>query len=220
MTSRKFVLPNTHPILELKDAALRWPSPGGGSVQALAPSSFTLSAHDSAVVRGPSGSGKTSLLLLAGGMLHPTSGTARHEGGVGFVFQTLELVPYLDVRENIALGVRSNGSDANARIDMLIDELGLSARIHHRPDELSTGECQRAATARALAADPSLILADEPTGNLDDENASVVLGALARHVTRGAALLLATHAPLYGLEPTREFTLDSGMLTEVTGENR
>jgi putative ABC transport system ATP-binding protein len=208
------------PILELNAAALRWPAPDGGVVQALAPSSLTLHAGDRAVVRGPSGSGKTSLLLLAGGMLHPSAGDAHHKGGVGFVFQTLELLPYLNVRENVALGMRSNGNQTNTHVDALIDELGLTQRSRHRPHELSTGECQRAATARALVSDPALILADEPTGNLDDENAAIVLGALARHAERGAALLLATHAPLHGLEPSREFALDHGVLTELTGDAR
>ena len=205
------------PVLTLNEATLRWPGRNGTAVDALAPCSLKIFSGDRVVLRGPSGSGKTSLLLLAGGMLHPSSGTAQHEGHVGFVFQTLELLPYLNVRENILLGLRHQKQSSTDRVEELLDVLGLTERAHHRPHELSTGESQRAATARSLVSNPALILADEPTGNLDDENAAIVLRALAQQSEEGAALILATHASVHGLQPTREFALEDGKLNELEG---
>jgi len=210
-------MPEQNTVLRFENASLRWSRRKGDAIQALAPTSFTLEAGDRAVIRGPSGSGKTTLLLLAGGMLHPTTGRIDHPSKVGFVFQTLELLPYLTVRENIALGATRQVSHETLELDPLLEELGLQARADHRPHELSTGECQRTATARALVSNPTLILADEPTGNLDDENAEIVLHALSRQTERGASLLLVTHGPLHQLEPTRSMTLKEGVLTEAGG---
>lgn len=201
-----------HNILELADVQVRWPRPGGGWVDALARSSLAIHAGDFAVVRGPSGAGKTTLLLVAGGMLQPTSGSARCAGSVGFVFQTLELLPYLDIRDNVRLGLRRNGEARD--VDRLLEELGIAERARHRPHQLSTGECQRVATARALASNPSLLLADEPTGNLDQEHAAVVLSALERHAQAGGAVILATHGDLGDIVATRQFSIESGILRE------
>jgi len=207
---------DTTPILVLEDAALRWET-RTRPVEALGATSLRLEAGERVVVRGPSGAGKTSLLLVAGGMLQPTSGRAMHVGRVGFVFQTLELLPYLDVRENIAVGAVDGDEDCMQRLELLTGLLGLTDRLDHRPNELSTGECQRVATARALLSRPSLILADEPTGNLDEENARLVLEALAAETEAGAALLMATHAPVDGLEATRELRIENGMISATEG---
>ena len=180
--------------------------------------SLRLDPGDLAVVRGASGSGKTTLLLVAGGMLHPRGGSTNvdgRDGTVGFIFQTLELLPYLDVQENIRVGLTNRSRPED--IDRLLEELGLTERARHRPHQLSIGECQRVATARALVGRPTLVLADEPTGNLDERNASIVLTALARHAREGGAVLLATHGPIDALEANRLFEIDSGTLRELEG---
>ena len=162
-------------------------------------------------VRGPSGCGKTTLLLMLGGMLRPTTGTvtvggqdlyaldlkarARYRAReIGFVFQMFHLVPYLIVMENVLLAARpeANGAGA-ARARELLDRLGLASRLDHTPGELSAGERQRTAIARALFPRPRLILADEPTGNLDPENAAEVFKHLQSFHRRGGTVIVVTH---------------------------
>jgi len=164
-------------------------------------------------VRGPSGSGKTTLLLTAGGMIRPTSGKVLLDGEdlyalspkaraqvrarrVGFVFQMFHLVPYLNVLENVlAAGLASGGTDP-ARARELVEQVGLAHRLRHRPGELSAGERQRVAIARALLNRPDVILADEPTGNLDPDNAAAVMEHLAAFHRAGGTVLLVTHESL------------------------
>lgn len=161
-------------------------------------------------VQGPSGCGKSTLLAVAGGLLAPDSGTVTIAGedpyavsadqrarfraaNIGFVFQQFHLVPYLSVRENVlSAALATKLADASVRADELLQRFGLESRAHHVPGELSTGERQRTALARALLNRPQLILADEPTGNLDSANAEVVLKHLAE-VAQEAAVLLVTH---------------------------
>jgi putative ABC transport system ATP-binding protein len=204
--------PQNTSILELRKATMSWPRPGGGRITAVHSLDLAVQAADLGVIRGPSGSGKTTLLLLAGGLLQPHTGSRIGTPRVGFIFQTLELLPYLDVRQNIRLGLSKAGDEDD--VEQLLEELGLTERADHRPHQLSTGECQRTATARALASRPALLLADEPTGNLDPENALIVLRALDGLVQRGGAVLVATHGSIEGLNPTRQFTMDSGTLSE------
>ena len=163
------------------------------------------------VIRGPSGCGKTTLLLSVGGMLRPTSGRLAVDGQelyqlsirerakfraqkIGFVFQMFHLVPYLNVHENVMLaaGPGPNGA-SSARANDLLSRLGLAARAHHRPAALSAGERQRAAIARALLNQPKLILADEPTGNLDPENAAEVFRHLREFHRAGGTVIVVTH---------------------------
>ena len=160
------------------------------------------------VVKGPSGSGKTTLLMMIAGMLKPTtgqvivddrdiyamSGLERAEfrsANVGFIFQMFHLLPYLNVHDNILLA--GSGEKARERTNQLLTELGLSGRINHRPAELSAGEKQRTATARALLNEPRIILADEPTGNLDRDNAAEVIKHLSGFRRNGGTVLMATH---------------------------
>jgi ABC-type lipoprotein export system ATPase subunit len=196
--------------------------------------SLTLKRGDFACLRGPSGSGKTTLLLTIGGMQRPTRGTvdvaghadlyakssaerarvrARH---VGFVFQMFHLVPYLDVVDNIRLGIADGKGSVPGDPEVLIERLGLTARRGHRPDELSVGECQRVAVARALISKPDIILADEPTGNLDAHNAQIVIGVLQEFCQAGGILLLATHSELPMALANRRFSIAAG---NVTGES-
>lgn len=185
-----------------------------GPVQALDAVSLELGPGQFIGVQGPSGCGKTSLLLVAGGLMRPDSGEVRIAGTdvyalppdrratfrgetIGFVFQQFHLVPYLSVLDNVlaaALATQSASSaTVRARAENLIDRFGLSHRLHHVPGALSTGERQRAALARALLNEPKCLLADEPTGNLDHENATLVLDAMAEFAASGGAVLLVTH---------------------------
>jgi putative ABC transport system ATP-binding protein len=163
-------------------------------------------------VIGPSGSGKSTLLGLIAGLDAPTSGTIAIDGRditglgedelarlrgekIGFVFQFFHLIPSLTALENVMVPVEISGSrDAEARGRLLLDEVGLRARGHHYPSQLSGGEQQRVALARALANDPPILLADEPTGNLDSGNGAHVMDLLLEvRRSRGVTLVLATH---------------------------
>lgn len=183
------------------------------SVQALNEVSLELLPGEFVAVRGASGSGKSTLLLTAGGLLQPDSGEvlvdgqnpyklsaderARFRGkNIGFVFQQFHLVPYLNVIDNVlapTLAVEANAEGAPQRAQDLLKQLGMTNREHHVPSQLSSGERQRTALARALLNEPSLLLADEPTGNLDQENAEAVLRHLKEFAESGGAVLLVTH---------------------------
>ena len=162
-------------------------------------------------VQGPSGCGKTTLLLVAGGLLRPDGGRVAFDGQdpyalapegragfrasqVGFVFQQFHLLPYLTVLDNVLVASLAMPSDgARQRAGELIEHLGLAGRAGHVPAALSTGERQRVALARALLNRPRLMLADEPTGNLDRASARAVLGHLAEFAKGGGIVLLVTH---------------------------
>ena len=182
-------------------------------------------------VRGPSGSGKTTLLLTIGGMQRPTTGVV-HFGGlnlyglppiersrlradqIGFVFQMFHLVPYLNLLGNVLLAASSKPSDTERkRAAGLLDELGLAGRTNHLPGELSAGERQRLAVARALMNRPKLILADEPTGNLDPENAAEVIRHLVAFHRDGGTVVLVTHGTASEQYAQRILRLNHGRLT-------
>ena len=184
---------------------------GNLRITALAPIDLTVRAGEFVAVQGPSGSGKTTCLLIAGGLLRPDSGRTLVDGEdlyamsrnqlaafrsqtVGFVFQQYHLIPYLTVLENILApeAAQGRGNDA-ARGRALAQQFGLAHRLEHTPGELSAGEKQRTALARALLFRPKVVLADEITGNLDDENAQIVLGYLREYVRTGGSVLLVTH---------------------------
>ena len=176
--------------------------------------SLSVDAGQFVGVQGPSGCGKTTLLLIAGGLLAPDGGEVVVDGQnpyqlspdaraifranhIGFVFQQFHLVPYLSVLDNVlAASIATNLADAAGRARELIAHFSLEHRLHHVPSRLSTGERQRTALARALLNRPKVLLADEPTGNLDRESADVVLKHLAEFAREGAVLLVAhdTHA--------------------------
>jgi putative ABC transport system ATP-binding protein len=193
----------------------------GEPVVALRRVSLTLAAGELVAVMGPSGCGKSTLLHVCGGMDRPTSGSVRigaqelatlDDGAltrlrretIGFVFQFFNLLPMLTVRENIALPrLLGGGTDANAQpaaatfaeATRLAGRVGLAHRLDHRPSQLSGGEMQRAAIARALINRPTLLIADEPTGNLDSANGARILDLLIElHRETGVSVLMATHA--------------------------
>ena len=197
-------------MLEVKDITKTYRGPNG-PVHALDGVSIHVKRGEFVGVQGPSGCGKTTLLLAAGGLLAGDGGEVRIDGEdpyalgpdararfragkVGFVFQQFHLVPYLSVLDNIlspTLALQS--ADARQRAMQLIEHFGLADRMHHTPGELSTGERQRTALARALLNGPGLLLADEPTGNLDGDSARAVLAYLAEFAASGGAVLLVTH---------------------------
>ncbi|MEX0700596.1 MAG: ABC transporter ATP-binding protein [Planctomycetales bacterium] len=186
---------------------------GARLIRAVDRISLSLDAGEFVSVQGPSGCGKSTLLLMAGGLLTPDAGEVRVAGEnpyalapdararfraerIGFVFQQFHLVPYLDVLGNVlAPAMAASVPDAEPRARELIAHFGLAERIHHVPGKLSTGERQRTALARALLNRPKLLLADEPTGNLDRENAVAVLGYLREFAEQGGGVLLVTHDP-------------------------
>ena len=201
------------PVLELRDVHKRFGS-GELAVSAVRAASFALAAGEFAATIGPSGCGKSTLLHLCGAMDRPTRGTVRLAGQplaaldddaltrlrrrhVGFVFQFFNLLPTLTVAQNIALPLLLAGSPASEAAEQArrtAARVGLSARTGHFPAQLSGGEAQRAAIARAVIHRPALLIADEPTGNLDSANGARVLELLRELNTRiGTAVLLATH---------------------------
>ncbi|TVQ99362.1 MAG: ABC transporter ATP-binding protein [Desulfovibrionales bacterium] len=206
------------PIAALKHVTRRYrvPNHGEGAVHAgVRDISANIPAGAFALLKGASGSGKTTLLSLIGGMDRPDSGSlhvagtilesaADHEldsfrrRKVGFVFQTFNLLPTLSVLENAVLpAILDRRTEARAKDHArnLLTWLGLEHRLHHTPDQLSGGEMQRTAIARALLNDPPLILADEPTGNLDSRSAALVIDLLLALVTdQGRTVIMATHS--------------------------
>jgi len=188
---------------------------GDEDVRALDGVDLTVEAGELAAILGPSGSGKSTLMHILGFMDTPTSGRILFEGAdvsaltpdrrawyrshrVGFVFQSFNLLPRLTVVENVALPLlyrEDSGDDAarEARAREALGRVGMDHRLGHRPTELSGGERQRVAIARALVGRPALILADEPTGNLDARNVDRVLGLLAELHREGVAVLIVTH---------------------------
>lgn len=183
-------------------------------------------------VTGDSGAGKTTLLQVLGGLDRPDAGElswqgrpvgrlaggelARRRAALGFVFQNYQLMPELDARENVALAARIHGRPARealAEADRLLGAVGLGGRARHLPSALSGGECQRVALARALVNRPAILLADEPTGNLDEASGAAVMDlllGLAR--ADGAAVLLVTHSPAHAARADRRLVLRAGRL--------
>jgi putative ABC transport system ATP-binding protein len=187
---------------------------GAGPLTILHPTSLRIDRGRAVAITGPSGSGKSTMLGLIAGLDAPTSGRVLLDGvditavseerlaairgeKVGIVFQFFHLIPALTALENILVPMELAGrTDARARAKALVDEVGLSARGHHYPSQLSGGEQQRVAIARALANDPPILLADEPTGNLDSATGAQVIDILIRvNRERGRTLVLVTHDP-------------------------
>jgi len=204
-----------------------------GEVRALDNLTLDVAHGEFVAVRGPSGCGKSTLLTLIGGLAVPTSGTVTVAGdiisemsassraeyrakNIGFVFQLFHLLPYLNVLDNVLVAA-SDGTALGARdyAAELLERFGLAERISHRPGQLSAGERQRVAMARALLNRPSLLLADEPTGNLDPENAGKLLDLLATLVEDGLTILLVTHEEHAAKYAQRTISLRSGRLEET-----
>lgn len=200
-------------LMNLNDIHLTLPG-AAGPVPILHGVSFALPAAKSVAIVGPSGSGKTSLLMICAGLLKPTSGkvvfreqditalseeklSALRRDSIGIVFQSFHLIPTMTALENVAIPLELAGrEDSDSRARGALESVHLSHRLTHYPSQLSGGEQQRVAIARALAMKPSLILADEPTGNLDQETGKSIMTLLFQRVQeQGATLALITHDP-------------------------
>lgn len=207
-----------------------------GEVRALNGVTIAIDEGQYVAVQGHSGSGKSTLLALAGGLALPTQGKVFVGGeeisemnsterarfrakNVGFVFQMFHLLPYLNIVENVrvaALDPRSSQSQQAA--EALLDQFGLQDRRTHRPAQLSAGERQRVAMARALLNGPKLLLADEPTGNLDPDNAKGVLDAIDRFHDGGGTVLLVTHHAEAAARAERVFSLSAGQVVDAAAQ--
>jgi putative ABC transport system ATP-binding protein len=203
------------------------------TVRALQGVSLHVHTGEFVVVRGPSGCGKTTLLLTAGGLLAPDEGEVLVAGQnpyalaiedrarlrastIGFVFQEFHLIPYLTVLENVMVpSLAQSASAPRGRAEELLDRFNLSARAGHVSAELSTGERQRTALARALFNRPRLLLADEPTGNLDPDNASALLAQIAEFARSGGAVLMVTHDDMAEDYSDRVLKMQEGGLVSI-----
>lgn len=199
-----------------------------GDVKALNDINLRIEKGEFAVICGPSGCGKTTLLMTVAAMLHPTSGVVSVEDNrlyamsvqarakfraenIGFVFQMFHLVPYLNILDNVLLASGAvDKKNTHAKAIELIEQFGLAGRHYHKPAELSAGEKQRTAIARALFNNPKILLADEPTGNLDSDNATSVLGYLSEFHKAGGTVILATHGVEAEQFADRIITLHNG----------
>ena len=207
---------------------------GRGQIKALENINLQIDRGQFVVIRGPSGSGKTTLLMTLGTMLKPSSGAIMFDEmnvyklsasaralfrgkNIGFVFQMFHLIPYLSLLENVLLARMRDDSktDYYEKANELLERLGLGDRIFHRPAQLSAGEKQRAAIARALLNEPNILLADEPTGNLDPENAVEVVKHLRDFQANGGIVILATHGGQAEKSANRIVSLKKGLVEKV-----
>ena len=227
----------TQPEIECRGLTKSLPS-GSRTLTILDHVDLTIEAGELVAILGPSGSGKSTLLGLLAGLDRPTSGSVRlggialegldedalamqRRGRVGFVFQSFQLLGNLTARENVAMPLELTGvTEAGARADAALDEVGLADRAHHYPAQLSGGEQQRVALARAFAPQPSVLFADEPTGNLDSETGARVLELLLdlrRH--HGTTLVLVTHDAGVAERADRQIHLFAGKIVRDARTN-
>lgn len=217
-------------ILETKDLRKIYGA-GDTEVRALDGVNLTVEKGEFVAVVGTSGSGKSTLLHMLGGLDRPTSGTVTVDGReifalkdeeltifrrrkIGFVFQNYNLVPVLNVYENIVLPIQLDGrAEDKDYVDQIIETLGLEKKLRNLPNNLSGGQQQRVAIARALCARPALLLADEPTGNLDRKNSAEILDLLTLcHRNWGQTILLVTHDDTLAAQADRVITLSDGRI--------
>lgn len=220
------------PLLQVRDLHKSYQLKGREPLEILHGIDFQISAGECRPVCGPSGAGKSTLLHLLGGLENPDRGEILWKGettrgwdraqwaiwrrkAVGFVFQSYHLIPELTVEENVRLPAMLAGIPLGETWEDLLDEVGMTLRRDHLPAELSGGEQQRVAVARALVLEPDLILADEPTGNLDRASATAVLDLLVKMVRqRQKSLLLVTHDETVAGRVGTPFRIADGKLTE------
>ena len=220
-----------HPFLELVDVSKIYGS-GTAEVRALDGVSFTAEKGEWIAIMGPSGSGKTTLLNLLGCLDQSTKGILRIDGTdtstlrkgeltrfrsetVGFVFQQFHLVPHLTAIENVMLAQFFHSMTDEAEAKRALEQVGMASRAKHLPSQLSGGEQQRVAIARALVNDPKIILADEPTGNLDAENQRIVFRLLTDLHAQGRSIVMVTHDENAGQLADRQILLDHGRVKET-----
>ena len=194
--------------------------------------SLEIASGEFVAMGGSSGCGKSTILLIAGGLLRPDQGELEIMGTrpyevdstrrasirsqyIGFVFQQFHLVPYLDALDNVLAPTLARSlPDAEDKAMALLEKFGLTERRHHVPSALSVGEQQRVALARALLLEPKLLLADEPTGNLDPENTDSILDHLVAFAKEGGAVLMVTHDDLAANRASRSIRMEKGSIVE------
>ena len=223
------------PVLEITEVSKSYP--GSPPVTALAAADLVIRANERVAVLGPSGSGKTTLLHVAGTLERPSSGSVRIGGQevsalsdaelsavrgrrLGFVFQQFHLLDHLDAVQNVALGLLYRGGQARARRAAATDALqrvGLGHRLGHKPAQLSGGERQRVAIARAVAGHPDVVLADEPTGNLDSAAGGQIIDLLAGLAADGTAVVVITHDPAVAAAMNRRVVMLDGRIIADDG---
>ncbi len=226
-------------MLEVRDLVKHYRLGDGEPVRAIDRLSLDIARGELVALYGPSGSGKTTLLMLIAGLIRPDAGSVTVAGRdlnslsdaersryrlreLGYIDQTFDLMPGGDVRQNAAmkLWMMENTRRAERRIEPLLVQLGLGDRLRHRADQLSMGERQRVIIARALSTEPPLVLADEPTGNLDTRRSRAVLELLAEVCReRDTATLLVTHDPQATLIADRVLALQNGRITDYRPED-
>ncbi|OHD70778.1 MAG: hypothetical protein A2W19_04520 [Spirochaetes bacterium RBG_16_49_21] len=212
---------------------------GKEPLRALSDINLEINKGDFVTVTGPSGSGKSTLLFTIGGMLAPTHGTVTFDGAdlyslgqseisrlrrtrIGFIFQTFNLFPYLTSRENAALPAIINGTpkaDACSRAEEMLVRIGLGSRLDHRPPKLSVGERQRVAIARGMINGPDILLADEPTGNLDPAAARDLMDLFMELNEKGQTIVMVTHDPHCAEAGRRLVKIRNGAIEEDTSIN-
>jgi len=222
-------------MIELKNVS-RMYAHGTKEIQALHAITLNIKAGEFLAVMGPSGSGKSTLLNIIGGLDQPTSGeifiddrplhgisddelTLIRRRRVGFIFQFFNLLPILTAAENVSLPLLLEGipySKVKPKAEVLLKKVGLGERTGHRPEQLSGGEMQRVAIARALIASPAVLLADEPTGNLDSRTSAEILRLLKDLHTEGQTIVMVTHDSKAAAYGTRIITLRDGSISEDT----
>jgi putative ABC transport system ATP-binding protein len=217
-------------MIQLQDVSKVFRTPQG-DVRALDGVTLQIGDAEFVAIRGPSGCGKSTLLSLVGGLATPTSGRVMVSGQeissmssaaraefrsqhVGFVFQLFHLLPYLSVLENVLVAAVTREASVVERAKELLDRFGLSDRLSHRPGQLSVGQRQRVAMARAMLNRPKLLLADEPTGNLDPDNAASLLALLAEYHATGGTILLVTHENYAAERAERSVTMNRGRMCD------
>lgn len=201
-----------------------------GTVEALRSVDLEIPSGQFVAIQGPNGCGKSTLLNIIGGLAAPTSGRVVVDGHefsrmsaeararfraerIGFVFQTFHLLPYLSVWDNVAMAAPPDQSpSARVRAKQILERFRLDHRLRHRPAELSVGECQRVAMARALLNQPSLVLADEPTGNLDPDNTLAAVEILKDYHQNGGTVLLVTHQERVAEYAQRVVRMEAGAI--------
>jgi len=209
---------------------------GSALIEAVKSVDLAIDGPGLVVIQGRSGSGKSTLLQMMGGLDRPDSGEIRFQGNdlarlregkltqlrrlaFGFVFQAFNLIPTLSAAENVEAAAAPTGGGSSERrrlIARLLDEVGLTSRARHLPSRLSGGEQQRVAIARALVNNPSVLLADEPTGNLDSRTSAEIISLLSRlSAERDLTVVVVTHDPAVAAQATRRLAMEDGHLAEI-----
>ena len=208
-------------VLGTIDLKKRFKLPGQRPIEVLKGVNLSVKPGEKVAIIGRSGAGKSTLLNILGGLERPTSGTVTRPKNIGFVFQQYHLMPELTVLENVLLPTMSkaqrDGGSRKRRAAELLEKVGLRDRMNHLPSELSGGEMQRVALCRALVTDPELVLADEPTGNLDAWTGAGILKILTELSSDAAqkfALVMVTHSPEAAAICDRVLTLENGVLAQ------